>query len=282
MLYATIPYMREKLTSSFFSLFLLLAEGISVSSAQAVDDRRLASDPTELQRTWDDARVFLPASTNAPNTRMHGKDLLENTTDITGFPAVIHAHGCAGIDGASLEIGLFLSRAGYIAVQPDSFARQIKPISCDPSIPQGGLHRGVLAWRHEEIRFALKQLVETTNLDIGPVFLMGFSEGAIAVATIKDTNVAGRIIEGWTCHAGWPEYKGLNSNLGEPVLSLVADRDPWFRLPILQGNCGTYIKGKPNGKSVVFGEGSPLRAGHWLSYDTTVQKIILDFLASHR
>jgi hypothetical protein len=38
---------------------------------------------------------------------------------------------------------------------------------------------------------------------------MGHSEGAIAVATLDAPPVAARIIEGWTCHAGWPEYRGL-------------------------------------------------------------------------
>lgn len=260
-----------------FSLLLLACLGICVSRAAAADS---GTDPKELFRTWQAAKIYAPADGPIANAPTHGA-ALSSELDLSGYAVVIYAHGCAGLDNAALDAGIFLSGAGYIVIQPDSFARQNKPQSCDPAIPRGGLHRAVLGWRQAEIDFALQRLKSLGARGPSHIFLMGLSEGAITTATYSGEAFSGRIIEGWTCHAGWPEYIGLNSPRSEPVLSLVADRDPWFTLPVLQGDCGAYMANHQNAKSVVFTEGSPLRRSHWLSFDATVKKMVLDFLAAN-
>jgi len=238
------------------------------------------SDPAELERTWAAAAVYVPA--DAEGYRRIGSAELPAVlaAHSAPVPAVVYAHGCAGIDAAAVETGRFLAGAGYVVVAPDSFARASKPRSCDPDRNVGGLHREVLRWRQEEIGHAIRMLRATAPTKIGKVVLMGLSEGGIAVATFADQPVSARIIEGWTCHAGWPEYRGLAAPPNEAVLALLAADDPWWRAPVFDGDCGAFMPSGGLSRSIVYVAPSPLHQNHWLSFDPSVRREILTFLAT--
>ena len=230
---------------------------------------------TEVQRSWDAAWVFAPAEGAAGYARLGVAELAEYLATASPRALVVYAHGCDGLSEISAATGRFLAQAGVLMLAPDSFARADKPKSCDPTIPRGGLHRAVLGWRQDEMRFAVEHL---RALAPGlPLILMGQSEGGITTATIADIGADGRVIEGWTCHSGWPEYRGLNAPAGQPVLSLVGQGDPWFRLAVLHGDCGAFMQG-PEQRSIVYRPPSHLAGKHWLSADRGVQKTILDFI----
>ena len=231
-----------------------------------------ARDPAELARTWEGARVWLPQEP----VRAVGVAAL-GEADIPGA-VILYAHGCDGLTRITDETGRFLARAGHAVIAPDSFARQEKPVSCIPARRQGSLHREVLAWRHAELSHALEAIGAVAALQDRPVVLMGHSEGAIAVATLDAPPVAARIIEGWTCHAGWPEYRGLAAPRDAAILALVGANDPWFRLPVLQGACGAFMGDHERGRSVVFEPPNYLHGRHWLSFDAQVQSMILSFI----
>ena len=233
------------------------------------------NDPAELLRTWQNAVVYVPSKP--------GKARRITTADLPRFvqrsdnpKLVLYAHGCSGIVDIGRAAGKFYAANGFIFVAPDSFARRDKPVSCRPALYQGGLHRAVLAWRQAEISNALTRLRALPGLAYAPIALIGHSEGGITVATYRGLPVTTRVIEGWTCHAGWPEYHGLGAPPREPVLSLVGADDPWFQLPSLKGDCGAFMDG--NDRSYVFRKPSPLRNKHWLSKDPRVQQIILKFI----
>jgi len=236
----------------------------------------LADD--EVERTWIQALVYLPGDDEESGHRMADLSPADLLPDDGPVRVLVYAHGCAGIGKPSRHIGQALARRGWLVVQPDSFARRNKPKSCDAVWRIGGLHRAVLGWRQAEISHALNRLSDLGVADSADIFLMGFSEGAIAVATFRGQPVRGRIIEGWTCHAGWPEYRGLNAPLDEPVLALVGARDPWFRAPVLHGDCGAYMTGRQGGRSIVYHAPSPRHDDHWLSHDDSVLQDILAFL----
>lgn len=231
-----------------------------------------AEGPGELIRTWDNARVWLPQEP----VRATGVAALA-AADIPGA-VILYAHGCDGLTRITDETARFLARAGHAVIAPDSFARREKPVSCIPARRQGSLHRAVLAWRHAELAHALDALGSIAALDDRSIVLMGHSEGAIAVATLRALPVAARVIEGWTCHAGWPEYRGLNASQDEPVLALVGENDRWFRLPVLQGDCGAFMSEHKEWQSVVFQAPNFLHNRHWLSFDSQVQAFILNFI----
>ncbi len=241
-----------------------------------------AEDPEELERSWQAAWIFLPDSGPEGYRRLSAQDLPEVLANLEEpLPVVVYAHGCAGHYQATTVTGSFLAKAGFLVVGPDSFARRDKPVSCVPARTLGGLHRGVLAWRHAEVRYAIDKLQSLPSIREDAVFLMGFSEGGITTATFKGSPLAGRVIEGWTCHAGWPEYRGLRAPDNEPILALVAANDPWFRLPILRGDCGAFMAGRPDATSLVVEAPPMLAASHWLSKDPEIQGQIVGFLADH-
>ncbi len=217
-----------------------------------------------------------------------GRGRIQQATvaDLGGHPSgaapkplavILYAHGCDGLSEISAASGRFLAQAGYLVVEPDSFARASKPASCEPAQHLGGLHRAVLGWRQKEMRYAARKLRAIGSLRNLPFVLMGHSEGAITAATVTDVPAAGRIIEGWTCHAGWPEYRGLAAPAGQPVLALVGEDDPWFREPVLSGECGAFMHGRTQ-RSIVFRAPNYLARKHWLSSDPDVQKTIVEFV----
>ncbi len=239
-----------------------------------------ARDPDEIARTWRAARVFLPVADGVERSTVGRLDR-KRLAGLGPLPVVIYAHGCAGIGPATDDTGRYLARAGFLVIAPDSFARKDKPRSCDPARHRGGLHRAVLGWRQAEVDNAIRKARALPGVDPDNIFLMGFSEGAITVATYTGEPVRGRIIEGWTCHSGWPEYRGLNAPRNEPVLSLVGSNDPWFRQPWLQGACGAYMAGRTNARSIVFRPPSPLAKRHYLSSKPEARDAILGFLAAN-
>ncbi|MEO4041101.1 dienelactone hydrolase family protein [Hoeflea sp. CAU 1731] len=250
---------------------LFLAMVLSISSARA--------DEAELQRTWDAARGYLPSTTPAGFVEAGVSDI-EDRIDPHSPPValIVYAHGCSGLSRITDSTGRFLAQAGYVVIAPDSFARVDKPKSCDPATHRGGLHRAVLGWRQDEMRYAVEQASLVLSLSDLPVVIMGHSQGAITVATIEDVTAAARIVEGWTCHAGWPEYHGLNSNPDQPVLALVGALDPWFKSQVLSGDCGAYMSQDNGSRSIVYQKPDYLADKHWLSVDRAVQAEILEFL----
>ena len=239
------------------------------------------ADAAELERTWASAPVYLP--TAGSYRRLTTAELTAVLAGQSQLPSVvIYVHGCSGLGRAAVDAGEFLASAGYLVIEPDSFARLAKPKSCDPAVHRGGLHREVLGWRHEEVKFSVRKLRALAGASGVEVFLMGFSEGAIAVATFIGEPVRARIIEGWTCHAGWQEYRGLPTPPDEPVLALVARDDPWFRLPVLQGDCGAFMTGRPLSRSIVYDPPSSLHEDHWLSWNNSVRREIVEFLSAQR
>ncbi|PWE33497.1 hypothetical protein DDZ14_04690 [Maritimibacter sp. 55A14] len=253
-------------------LLVMAALAMGLDGAAGADTVR---DPAELERTWQAALVLAP-DPDGQRERLETAALGEWLAGRAAPPVILYAHGCAGIGEIGQSAARLYAAAGYLFVAPDGFARQDKPESCDPAIPRGGLHRAVLGWRQAEIDYALTRLRALPGLASAALALVGHSEGAITVATIRTGPVSARVVEGWTCNAGWPEYGGLNAPAAEPVMALVGKRDPWFRLPVLRGDCGAFMDA--NDRSVVFTAPDPLHDRHWLSDTERVQRMILRFL----
>lgn len=244
---------------------------------------RAASDPTELQRTWNGGELWLHRTIDGVDVTAIGYRLdvglgiLSAIPAGTVLPTVLYMHGCSGFGPSARSDAAMLSDAGYLVLMPNSFARTYKPRSCDPQSARGGFHREVLAWRHAEVAYALQQTRKLPYVDQRNIFLMGFSEGGIAAATFPGGGFAARVVTGWTCHSAWPEYRGINAPPSEPVLSVVASRDPWFQRPELSGECGSFMNGRPESRSVIVEADV-----HHVNSRPDVQEEILRFLVTHQ
>lgn len=239
------------------------------------------SDNNEMQRTWDAALVRIPVLGDSYMSGIMAKLSQQSITTAKKFPTIIYLHGCAGIwDGTYRRIN-FLVRSGFAVIAPASFARNKYPQSCEPLLVKGGMYRETLAMRQNDAGYAIDKAKQLPWVDKDNVFLMGHSQGGVTTATFSSTestmSVNARVIEGWTCHAGWQEYKGINASASEPVLALVGVKDPWFQNRWTRGDCGPYMNKKNGSKSIVYSKG-PLSIRHELLEDKNAQKLVLDFL----
>ena len=240
------------------------------------------SSPDELHRTWQAALVRIPKHhqvyagqiSNLPIEALPVKEKL---------PIVIYLHGCSGVWWGTYIRLDFFAENGFAVIAPTSFARAKYPKSCDPATKRAGLYRETLKMRQYDALNAIKNAKQLDWVDSRNIFLVGFSQGGITSATLStniDTTVNARVIEGWTCHAGWGEYRGSNAPVSEPVLALVADQDPWFQDSWTRGSCGRYINSQNGSRSVVYSSGS-LKNKHSLLGDADVQNLVLEFLLAH-
>jgi len=255
---------------------------LALSAALLATPAAAAADPEadELARTWQAARLYLPDATTDRSLRIEEAGQAPPRAGTQRLPTIVYMHGCAGINHVAVETAEFLRASGYAVIMPDSFARRDKPTSCDPLTLKAGLHRGVLGWRQAEARNAVEQARGLPWVDGERLFLMGLSEGGITVATVSAIRVRARIIEGWTCHAGWPEYHGLAAPGNEPVLALLGADDPWFRLPVLKGDCGAFMNRTNGSESMVYRAPHPLANQHYLLWHEEARQRVLDFLAA--
>lgn len=235
----------------------------------------------EMERAWNAAPVRIPlANGEIIKESMAELDLSRIPAD-RRYPTVIYMHGCSGLWRGTFRRIDFLAENGFAVIAPASFARKKYPVSCDPETHRGGLYRGTLKMRQYDAGFAIKRAKKLSWVDPRNVFLMGLSQGGITTATFSSNDplasVKARVIEGWTCHAGWPEYKGINAPASEPVLSLVGENDPWFQNSWSKGDCSRFMNSSNGSRSVVYRSG-PLSDNHELLEDRSVQKTVIAFL----
>ncbi|MYB89689.1 MAG: hypothetical protein F4X93_07020 [Proteobacteria bacterium] len=242
------------------------------------------NDPVEMERVWQAALVRIPNP---------GHDYVETTVGELHklrldpgekFPAVVFLHGCSGIGKGTHTRINFLAANGYLVIAPPSMARKKYPQSCDRKNLRGGLYRDTLKMRQYDAGYAIEKTKTLAWVDPDRVYLVGLSEGGITAATFESrsgkASLRARVVEAWTCHAAWDEYRGINAHADEPVLTLLASEDPWFQGPTTRGECTGFLHPGNGSKSVVYTE-ADLKQRHALLEDERVQAEVLDFLRKH-
>lgn len=253
-------------------------------TAPAQMSERDWSNPGELERVWQAALVRIPRR-DGSYLRFQMSDVVSGAVPIgERYPTVIYLHGCSGVWPGTYRRIDFLAESGFAVIAPASFARQKYPQSCDPERYRGGMYRGTLEMRQFDAGYAIVKAKMLSWVDSDNVFLMGLSQGGITTATFFSDDPAAqvnaRVVEGWTCNAGWSEYRGVNAPETEPTLTLVGAEDPWFRSSWTQGDCGGFLNPTNGSRSIVYGDGY-LRTRHELLEDGGVQKTVLEFLRRH-
>ncbi|MBZ0127888.1 MAG: dienelactone hydrolase family protein [Rhodobacteraceae bacterium] len=240
------------------------------------------TDAAEMVRTWQSARVRVPDGKGGARA-MSAQDLSQwHPPGGTRYPLAIYLHGCSGFwAGTDRRLNL-LASLGFVAIAPASFARMKYPQSCDTIRHRGGLYRHTLAMRQADAGHALDRGRILPSVDRSRVLLIGLSQGAITAATYAarpGQHITARVIEGWTCHSGWPDHRGVNAGSREAVLALVGAADPWFRHPDVQGDCSAYLKPGANRQSIVYRNGQLART-HELLDHAQPRQALTAFLAA--
>jgi dienelactone hydrolase len=240
-------------------------------------------DPEELDRTWRAAIVRVPDGPGR-SRQVTTEDLAQQATGIEGkLPTVIYLHGCSGIWPGTHRRIKFLADNGFLVIAPASLARDVYPRSCNVETREGGLFRGTVVLRRNDAGHAIERARQISLVDGGNIALVGFSEGALVTVNFEAQNsrqtVRARVAEGWTCHAPWREYHGVNAPETEPVLTLVGERDPWYQDQYTRGDCAPFLNAANGSRSIVYRDGA-LAEEHGLLEFEAARQAVLGFLES--
>lgn len=188
--------------------------------------------------TWQKARVYLPYNAS-PTT-------LDRIPRNARLGVVLFMHGCWGFETEEhVHWARLLTAQGLLVIMPDSFARPNRQRRCDLIDDHGGSDPAVHDMRLAEIAYAKAQIEKQPWFDGKNLFLMGYSEGAIAAVRTPLHGFSGVIATSWTCtHRGYPPLNGIFLPLDTPLLTLSYDDDPWFPLDHIKGNCGQQMAGR--------------------------------------
>ena len=193
----------------------------------------------DAKLSWDNATVFAPQS-NEPI----------KITDIKTaqpLPVVVYLHGCTGIvDWHDYDWGRTLSSSGYIVVMPDSMARKGRTSNCSPSRQTGSnSFPQAYEYRQQEISYDMDQIQQNNWANKNKVFLMGHSEGGIAVASSTHNMLRGNVILAWTCtFRNNPTLDGIKSPKEIPILAVAAKYDEWRVGKASEGRCADKADGR--------------------------------------
>ncbi|MCK6449512.1 MAG: dienelactone hydrolase family protein [Alphaproteobacteria bacterium] len=195
-------------------------------------DARAAED--EVAATWDRAHVALPrlaAGQRPVLGRLRDADVQVALSALSAglrVPAVLLLHGCSGIGAEEESAKLFFMERGYPVFMPDSFARPGRQSNCAVRTAQTALAPGTPYLRLAEIDYALAAIAALGFVE--RVFLVGYSEGGLAVAAIEQSPLplAGIVVLSWHCQGREP-YVGIKAPPEVPALAVIGDNDPWYK-----------------------------------------------------
>jgi len=224
---------------------------------------------TDVKSSWDKAVIYLP-NTSKPT------ELGQVKTD-KPYPVAIFMHGCGGIGDSNSDNhgwAKLLAQQGLLVIMPDSLARNDRKPSCDPKTMKGGLFPPVHGMRLEEIKFASDEIKKQPWFDGKNLFLMGFSEGAIAAVRTKLGGYRGVIATGWTCtNSKAPGFDGIFLPQETPLLTINHSDDPWYTTENVRDSCESKFTGRLNAQNLTI-PGS----GHGTYHSEKARQAVVNFI----
>lgn len=163
-------------------------------------------------------------------------------------PTVIFMHGCDGMGREGQAYRYLLSLNGIAMFAPDSFAAIDRLANCDTFRHSTDQFPEAEDRRDRELRYAVERVQGLPGFDPARIYLVGFSEGAVAVARYQGNDVAGLVITGWHCQ-GNLKNTGIQADQQVSVLAILGADDPWYRAKAGL-NCGPFLVDRPASKSV--------------------------------
>jgi hypothetical protein len=145
----------------------------------------------------------------------------------TKTPTVFFMHGSAGLKKGATYRKWIVTFNKFIFFAPNSMKISNRPCYTNPATHKE--YEKVHNFRQAEIYYNLKHMEELSFIDTDNLFLMGNSEGGLAVAIFKDRIFKGRIITAYSCENGYysKDFK-LGISKKEPVLNIIGTHDEYF------------------------------------------------------
>lgn len=228
----------------------------------------------QLDRVWQSTTMGVPDSftTNgkgfyrAPRDTDY-QDKIATILPGQRFPAVIFLHGCAG--GNRGYNGLFAEN-GFLVFAPNSFDRGTGRKS---DCAKGSNKKNIIRLRFEEARDTAARVRQLPWVDIGNLFLAGFSEGGTTTALYSGDEFKAAVITGWTCTSSLDWWQGVRLPSSVPVLAVVGELDPYYYKNSNSGHCGSAIWGRRGSESILIPGGY-----HDVRIEPGIDERIIEFL----
>lgn len=179
-------------------------------------------------------RVAFPSATRhgeetAPAERISG--ILYKPEGKGPFPAVVHLHGCGGIQTFNRQLAERMTRWGYVSLVVDSFSPRGMERAC-------GRATAVLGFRTRDAYGALRYLQGLPYVDPERVGAVGFSQGAwVLLLALREESIARPPAGAPGTRAGHPPFRAgvayyphcpvQKTLFYAPLLILIGDKDDW-------------------------------------------------------
>ena len=195
------------------------------------------------------------------------------------YPTVLYMHGSSGLYRGEVYQHYIVEELGYLFFAPNSYKIKNRPTYCSPAKLKK--YMKVHRVRVAEIEYNSKRLLKSGFVDKNNLFLMGNSEGGLAVAIFKSKKFRARIVTAFSCESSY-FYKNfkLGSKKSEPLLNIIGTHDEFFGENTLynnkykvKGNGIEKLKNYKNAKVVILP-----KAKHDLTKNIYVKSEILNFL----
>lgn len=195
------------------------------------------------------------------------------------FQTLLYMHGSSGLYKGDVYRKYIVEELGFIFFAPNSYKIHNRPTYKSPT--KASAYRKVHKVRIAEIDYNHKKLRKLDFVDNNNIFLMGNSEGGLAVAIYKASSFKGRIVTAFSCESSY-FYKNfkLGSKKDKPFLNIIGTHDEFFAKGTtlnerykVKGNGIEKLKNYENAKVVILP-----KAKHDLTSNIYVKDEILTFL----
>jgi predicted esterase len=142
------------------------------------------------------------------------------------LPTIVYMQGSHSFNSGKV-FREWITDAGYIFFAPNTHTSKDRPTYSSP-VPKD-IYEEVHAYRQAEIDLFIKRVKELPFIDRKRMFLMGYSEGALASARYSGDEFVGRIVLGWSCEPGYyTDYPKVGAKRDDPFLNIIGRDDQYF------------------------------------------------------
>lgn len=202
-----------------------------------------------------------------------------NIEESREFPTLLYMHGSSGLYRGEVYREYIVEELGFIFFAPASHKIKDRPTYKSPA--KASVYNKVHKIRVSEIYYNHKKLKKLDFVDNKNIFLMGNSEGGLAVAIYMASSFRGRIVTAFSCESSY-FYKNfkLGSKKSKPFLNIIGTDDEFFAKDTVlnkkfkvNGNGIEKLKEYKNAKVVILP-----KAKHDLTTNIYVKDEVLSFL----
>ncbi|MEA3512251.1 MAG: hypothetical protein U9R37_01475 [Campylobacterota bacterium] len=143
------------------------------------------------------------------------------------IPTVLFMHGSGKFVGGETYRQWIVEDCNFAFISPNSHAIKNRPKYKSPSSKK--IYNEVHKIRQAELKYNTKMLLDLKWTSKKNMFLIGSSEGALAVGIYKGDEYKARVILAWSCEDG---YYSSDTSIGakttKPILAIIGSHDEYF------------------------------------------------------